>query len=322
MSLIENMNIAPPILKQTQHKSRQLWLSNRKKLEALRFNRISERAKETGRITLLDHMLPLITLGLKTMGFYHWGFKNALDVALKQHELYFENLPRNFDGYKILHLSDLHIDCLPGLEDVICQMISGLEYDMCAITGDYRLGSYGTYKENVVEPLKKIADAITARDGIYATLGNHDTHHIVNILEEMGMVALTNETKYIRRGEEQMVITGTDDPYTYYTNQMVEALNTDDAGFKVALAHSPELYKEAAKNHYDLYLCGHTHAGQICLPTGAPLISHLKKGKHLVSDFWKEENMVGYTSAGCGTSGLPIRFNCRGEITLFTLRRK
>ncbi len=322
MSLVNYMDI-PAVAPDSIHSNvRKEWLSNRRKLEALRFNKVSEKAKATGRFTLLDHLIPYLTAGLKTIGIYDRGYKNALNISLKQHELYFDNLPQSFDGYKILHISDPHIDCLPGLEHVICRMIAALEYDMCVFTGDYRLGSYGAYGAQVVQPLSQIAQAIHARDGIYATLGNHDTHQAVEALEEMGMTVLTNETTYIKRGSEQLIITGTDDPYAYYTNKMAETLRTQETGFKIALIHSPELYKEAAENQYSLYLCGHTHAGQVCLPSGAPLISHLNKGKHLVSNFWKEGNMLGYTSAGCGTSGLPIRFNCRGEIALFTLRKK
>lgn len=313
----------PELLQQDQdNKTRKEWLMNRRKLEALRFNSLSERAKKTGRMSFLDHLIPYITFSLKLAGMYKWGYENALNIVLKEHELYFEKLPAAFDGYRILHLTDFHIDCLPGLEDVICDIVEDLRYDMCAMTGDYRLGAYGNYEENVTSPLRKIINSLHAPDGIYATLGNHDTYPVVEILESMGVDVLTNETVDINRGPDKLVITGTDDPYTYYSNYATEALKTPAEGFKIALVHAPELYREAAENGYHLYLSGHTHAGQICLPTGKPVISHLRKGKHLVSGMWQEGQMVGYTSAGCGTSGLPIRFNCKGEITLFTLRSK
>lgn len=300
---------------------RKEWMMNRMKLEAIRFNSLSERARRTGRISFLDHLLPYATLSLKMAGIYKMGYENALNIVLKEHDLYFKDLPESFDGYRILHLTDMHIDCLPGLEDVICDIVEDLRYDTCVMTGDYRLGAYGEYDNNVTEPLKKIVNHLEAPDGIYATLGNHDTRPIVPILEAMGVQVLTNETTEIYRGADKMVLTGTDDPYTYYSNHITKALKTPQDGFKVALIHSPELYKEAARNGYHLYLSGHTHAGQVCLPKGIPMISHLKKGKHLVAGLWQEGNMTGYTSAGCGTSGMPVRFNCKGEITLFRLRR-
>lgn len=306
---------------QQDNRVRREWMMNRMKLEALRFNSLSEREKKTGRISLLDHLIPYITFSLKLAGVYRWGYENALNIVLKEHELYFDQLPDAFDGYRILHLSDFHIDCLPGLEDVICDIVEDLRYDICAMTGDYRLGAYGDYEENVTEPLRKIVSSLQAPDGVYATLGNHDTRPVVGILESMGVQVLTNETVDIRRGLDKIILTGTDDPHTYYSNHVSEALRTPKEGFKVALVHAPELYREAAENGYHLYLSGHTHAGQICLPKGIPLVSHLKKGKHLVSGLWQEGSMIGYTSAGCGTSGLPIRFNCKGEITLFTLRQ-
>lgn len=308
-------------LSEQDNKTRKEWMINRMKLEALRFNSLSEKAKRTGRISLLDHLIPYITFSLKLAGVYKWGYENALNIVLKEHELFFNQLPDSFDGYRILHLTDFHLDCLPGLEDVICDIVEDLHYNICVMTGDYRLGAFGEYEEKVTSPLSQIIGSIQASDGVYATLGNHDTRPIVNILESMGVQVLTNETVSIHRGLDKIVLTGTDDPYTYYSNHALEALKTPQEGFKIALVHSPELYKEAAANGYHLYLSGHTHAGQICLPKGIPIISHLKKGKHLVAGLWQEANMIGYTSAGCGTSGLPIRFNCKGEVTLFTLRK-
>ncbi len=308
-------------ISQQINKARKEWLTNRSKLEAIRFNKLSERSKKTGRITLLDHLAPYLTLSLKMAGVYRWGHDNALSIVLKEHELFFEQLPKAFDGYRILHLTDLHIDCLPGLENVICDIVEDLRYDICVMTGDYRLGAYGEYTENVTEPLRKITSIIQAPDGIFATLGNHDTQSVVKILESMGVQMLTNETVPVFRGLDKILFTGTDDPYIYFSNQITESLKTPHHEFKIALVHTPELYKEAAANGYHLYLSGHTHAGQICLPNGIPIISHLNKGKHLVAGLWKEGNMTGYTSAGCGTSGLPVRFNCKGEVTLFTLRR-
>ncbi len=305
----------------TLNQTRQEWSTNRRKLEAIRFNNLSERAKRTGRVTVLDHFIPYIALSLKAAGLFSWGYRNALDIVLKEHELYFDELPEAFDGYRILHLTDLHIDCLPGLEDIICDIVEDLRYDTCVMTGDYRLGAYGDYDRSVTEPLRNIVNSLQAPDGVYATLGNHDTRQVVPVLESMGVQVLTNETVDIHRGSEKIRLTGTDDPYAYYSNHIVESLKTPRDAFKVALIHTPELYREAADNGYHLYLSGHTHAGQVCLPKGVPMISHLKRAKHLVAGLWQEGSMTGYTSAGCGTSGLPVRFNCKGEITLFRLRK-
>ena len=85
------------------------------------------------------------------------------------------------------------------------------------------------------------------------------------------------------------------------------------------MVHTPELAMVASKNKYDLYLCGHTHGGQICLKEGVPLISHQFEGKQFNHGIWNIGAMTGYTSRGVGVSGMPVRFNCPAEVTLITL---
>ncbi|MDF9795253.1 putative MPP superfamily phosphohydrolase [Catalinimonas alkaloidigena] len=301
---------------------RQNWLNNRKKLEALRFNQLSEYEKEKGLVTWIDYLLPVASLGLKASGLYPIGKRNAQKIQLHEFELYFDQLPAAFDGYSILHLTDLHLDCLPGIEEAISNKLQDLHYHSCFITGDYRKRLMGDYDDKVLSPLRDIIACIQAEDGIFATLGNHDTHQVVEPLENMGVRVLTNESVQLERGQDSILVTGLDDPHFYFTHHAKTALNTKQDSFKIALVHSPEMYQEVADQNYALYLCGHTHAGQICLPGGIPLIKHLKKGKKLYKGLWNIGKMQGYTSPGCGVSGLPVRFNSQGEITLFTLRKK
>lgn len=310
------------LIAESKMSDRQNWLNNRKRLEGLRFNRLSAYERDKGYITWIDYLIPIVNAGLRLSGTYGIGKANAKKIQVKELDLYFDNLPEAFDGYKVLHLTDLHIDSLPGLEQIICEKLEKLDYHSCFITGDYRLRLTGDYGDKVLSPLRDIIACLQPEDGIFATLGNHDTFQIVEHLENMGVEVLTNETVRIHRGQDSILITGVDDPHFYCTHHSLEALKTERIAFKIALVHSPELYQEAADHQYDLYLCGHTHAGQICLPTGIPLIKHLKKGNRYYKGQWKVGGMQGYTSAGCGVSGVPVRFNSRGEITLFTLRKK
>ena len=301
---------------------RQQWLDTRTHLEKTRFSRLSRAAIEKGRTSPIDHFLPGLTFGLKMTRLHQRGKENAQDIRVVEHELFFEQLPAAFDGYRILHLTDLHIDSLPGIEDAISERVAPLRYDTCVLTGDYRLHTFGEYNTNVRLPLAQIMSNIYAPDGVYATLGNHDTHPAVELLEELGARVLTNEHVVLSRGSDRITLTGIDDPHYYFTTQAVDTLRQSGEGFKMALVHSPELYQEATAAEYQLYLCGHTHGGQICLPTGTPLLRNLKKGYHLVQGLWQEKQMIGYTSPGCGVSGIPVRYFSRGEITLFTLRKK
>lgn len=299
-----------------------LWLKNRKQLENIRFGRYSPRQLSQGKLSRIDYILPYFIFGLKTTFLYQQGVKNARNIVIREHELFFEDLPEAFDGYRILHLTDLHLDSLPGIENTICECIDALQFDVSVFTGDYRWHGYGEYPKEVLSGLNSIFTQAEAADGVYATLGNHDTHQLVSHLEDMPVQLLSNESVRIHRDDQYITFTGTDDPHNYHTMDAVRSLDQSGSGFKVALIHSPELYQEAAEADYQFYLCGHTHGGQVCLPSGLPIVRNLSKGRRLVKGFWKHKNMLGYTSAGCGVSGAPVRFFSRGEITRFTLRRK
>ena len=87
------------------------------------------------------------------------------------------------------------------------------------------------------------------------------------------------------------------------------------------LAHTPEIYGEAADAGIQLYLTGHTHAGQICLPWIGPLTLKAACPRAYTSGYWRHRAMQGYTTAGAGCSVLPVRFGCPPEIVVFELGR-
>ncbi|MEM6842138.1 MAG: metallophosphoesterase [Bacteroidota bacterium] len=304
---------------QDQH---QRWLENRRRLENIRFSRFSEYQLRQGKTSRLDYILPYFVFGLKASLLYQRGIENARNILIREHELYFDDLPSAFDGYRIVHLTDLHLDSLPGIEDTICEYLDVLRFDVAVFTGDYRLHAHGEYHNNVLDPLYRIFRMAQAPDGVFVTLGNHDTHHIARHLTEMPIQLLNNQQVQIQRNGEKITLVGTDDPHCYLTNDAVHALQRAEGDFKIALVHSPELYQEAAQAGFQFYLCGHTHAGQVCLPNGSPIIHNVSRGKHLVKGLWNHQGMTGYTSSGCGVSGVPVRLFSRGEITCFTLRRK
>jgi predicted MPP superfamily phosphohydrolase len=72
----------------------------------------------------------------------------------------------------------------------------------------------------------------------------------------------------------------------------------------------------------DLYLCGHTHGGQICLPWIGPPFLNARCRREYGSGEWRHNAMQGYTNRGIGTSTLPVRYNCPPEAAVITLRRK
>ncbi len=251
---------------------------------------------------------------------YKKGYKNALDVQVTKTELSFSNLPEAFDGFRILHISDLHMDGMPDLLDVLIRTIQPLEYDLCVFTGDFREGMLGAYEEpaRLAVELRKAIDAETL-----AILGNHDAVEMVSTMEEGGLPLLLNEHRVIERDGEKLVVLGVDDPHYYEADDLERALaGSPPDAFKILLAHSPEITHKALAAGVDFYLCGHTHAGQVCLPGRKPIFTVSRGPKHCKAGLWEHNGVRGYTSAGAGASSVPIRYNCPPEITIHTLRRR
>lgn len=277
--------------------------------------------KTRRRWDLFKQLIVIFEITIRLLGLYERGLRNALDIKVKELDLAFESLPKEFDGYRILQLSDLHVDFLPEAMDRALELISGQEFDLCVLTGDYRKRVSGSF-EHILPSLETIVSSVWARDGIFAVLGNHDCADMVEAFESLGIQCLVNETEKIERGGAHIHVTGTDDVHYYYTDAARRALDTTPQGFKIALVHSAEMADVAADAGFNLYLAGHTHGGQVCLPGGVPIITHMSCHRRYATGLWKHGDMLGYTSKGVGVSGLPVRFNTRGEVVVITLRRQ
>lgn len=313
--------VTAPFPSVSAHAKRKLWALRRKIMENSGARYTPVGVKPEGGSDLFGFCLNMFERLLRLTGFWKTGNRNAKNIQVRHLELFFANLPAAFDGYRILHLTDLHIDKFPGLEEAILDAVDGLKIDLCAMTGDFRADDDGPY-EQIMAPMQRLADAIDAPDGIFAVLGNHDDHHLGLALERrLGIQLLANETTTLQRSNSSIHITGADDVNRFYTADAAQIFDTAPTGFSVALVHSPEMAEEASRGGQSLYLCGHTHGGQVCLPGGKPLVTHLNRNKDLASGSWKMGNMQGYTSPGAGVSGPPVRFFSRGEVTVVELRQ-
>jgi len=134
------------------------------------------------------------------------------------------------------------------------------------------------------------------------------------------MKVLTNQNYLVEKSGSILQFIGTDD-IRFYTDQIAQVLKKSEDQCTVALVHSPELYDMAAEAGVNLYLCGHTHGGQICLPGGFPVMTNLQRGKAFYTGHWCYKGMQGITNSGVGTSDLPIRFNTVGEVLSITLSK-
>ncbi len=299
--------------------ARAAWQAERARMEAdgRRFTRagaLRSSTIPTRLVGMVEHAVALVGLRRKAIA-------NIRDIRLTEIELFFPHLPPAFDGYSILHLTDLHVGRVPGLLARTAERIHDQPVDLAVMTGDYQ--TWGTPDaETASAHIAPLVNAINSRDGILAVLGNHDSHMMVEPMESLGIRVLTNEHATIGREDERLLVSGIDDVNYFYTPDAERSLRArPPVPFAIALVHSPEMADIAAQSGYGLYLSGHTHGGQICLPNRKPLLTALDTHKDLASGIWQFDQMIGYTSRGVGV-GHRARFNCPPEIVLIRLRRE
>ncbi|AGA90057.1 putative phosphohydrolase [Thioflavicoccus mobilis 8321] len=261
----------------------------------------------------------LMRLTLRALWLYERGRRNATAIVLKNNEVRLSRLPRTFDGWRLLHLSDIHLDMDPAIFRALSERVAEAEYDLCVITGDFRARTYGE-ESRTLHAMAKLRERI--RTPIYAVLGNHDFIEMVPALESLDLRVLLNESVKIEHGADALFLAGVDDPHYYRADNLEKAADGIPAEAPaILLSHSPEIYRHAAHAGFDLMLCGHTHGGQICLPGGLALTYNAKCPRALGRGAWRWGRMQGYTSRGAGSCVIPVRFNCPPEITIHQLRR-
>lgn len=257
---------------------------------------------------------------LRSVGLIHRGRRNAIDYRLVKRHVLLRNLPRPFDGFRILHLSDVHVDGIPDGGEKLRGVIRELQFDLCVITGDFRFETFGA-SEEALSGMERLVEAVRCPCGVLGILGNHDFIEMVPELEALGIRILLNESVRIEKEGAVIQLVGLDDPHFYGVHSIDKAFHgISDEDVTILLVHSPELYSEAAQAGADYYLCGHTHGGQICLPGEIPIYTNAGCPRKYTSGAWRYEHMAGYTSRGVGASGLFVRYFCPPEVAVHELR--
>jgi predicted MPP superfamily phosphohydrolase len=247
------------------------------------------------------------------------------DVKVVPVSLVLPRLDERFDGYRIAQISDLHADgwMTPGRLLGLVNLVNAQAPDLVAITGDFatysRFRSMIRHVPGLVAPLRRLH----APDGSFAVLGNHDHKTDAKVvrraLAASGVIELDNTVRTLRRNEATLHLCGVDSVREGKDrlDRVLEGLPEDGAA--VLLAHEPDFAEtSAATGRFDLQLSGHSHGGQ----TRLPLLRSLFLPKHS-REYPDGLNHVGkmflYTNRGLGAHPR-LRFNCRPEITVFTLR--
>ncbi|MBN2512523.1 MAG: metallophosphoesterase [Sedimentisphaerales bacterium] len=265
-----------------------------------------------------DFLNPFVEFLVRAVGLYRRGYRNATDIRLEQVRLDLPRLPEAFEGYRLLWVSDIHVERFDHLPDLILKHIEPLEYDLCIFGGDSCFEHFISDKACCLT--ERLAAGLVRKSPVLGILGNHDFYHIAQLLDSLGVKMLLNDNLSIEREGQKLWFAGVDDCHYFFADDIRQARSgiPDDA-CKILLSHSPELYRQAEKAGFDACLSGHTHGGQICLPGGVSVISSASVPRRIRRGLWREKNMLGYTCRGSAASGAAVRFNCPAEITLFTL---
>ncbi|MBC7812087.1 MAG: metallophosphoesterase [Burkholderiales bacterium] len=226
-----------------------------------------------------------------------------------------------FDGYRIAQLSDIHADEWMTRERLrhVVELVNQEQPNAVVLTGDFVSYAPDLFAPTLIEALREL----TTPDGVYAVLGNHDhwtdATVVRGILNEAHVVDVSNSVQPLRRDNASLYICGVDD-YWEEQARLDSVLDLlPDEGAALLLAHEPDFADvSAASGRFDLQLSGHTHGGQVNIPfIGPPRLPYL--GKKYPSGLYDVNGMFQYTNRGVGMVPPYVRFNCRPEISIFTL---
>ncbi|RAV20199.1 metallophosphoesterase [Paenibacillus contaminans] len=238
--------------------------------------------------------------------------------------LSFVNLPAAFDGMRIVQFSDVHHgrDFETPHVEAVARRIQALEPDMICFTGDLFDRNHG----ELTDACTPILEKLHAPFGKWAVLGNHDyglnARGVAAELQKAGFTVLDNEHRVIEKSGERIWLAGVTD-MIYGKPSMDEALrDAGERGYTLLLSHAPDYADIAVPYGVDLQLSGHSHGGQVRLPFVGALFTP-EGAKTYIEGLYDLDGgrMKLYTNRGLGTSVLPVRFMCRPEITVITLKR-
>ena len=252
-----------------------------------------------------------------------YGVSQTRQPHLIEVEIPLDNLPVEFDGYRIVQISDLHVGLT--IREPFVQAVTDLcmaqSPDAIALTGDLLDGQVDELRDDMA-PLK----SLSAPDGIYYCTGNHEYYSgalsWVEFFKSLGWRCLMNEHHLIKREGHQLAICGVTD---YSAHQLIpehrsnpeQALNGLPLELcKLMLAHQPRSIYAIPKGQVDLVLSGHTHGGQFFpLNFVVKLVQPYLKGL-----YQHDERTAIYVNQGTGYWGPPLRITTLCEVTLITLR--
>ena len=253
---------------------------------------------------------------------FGFGIITRKDFRINEVELKFPNLPNELHQLRILQLSDIHMGAFFSPADLtrVVDASNCLRPDIAFITGDLITTKYDPLDRCLLE-LRRLRTA----SGIWGCMGNHEYYSKVEAYtqaraRELDMFFLRNEANPLKFGNARLNLVGIDyRNHRPYLNTVQDLVDRDS--FNLLLAHTPEVFREAAKCGFDLTLSGHTHGGQINLELMGTNLNIADVHTPYTKGFYQLGASSIYVNSGLGTIGIPVRLGAPPEITLLRLSR-
>jgi len=284
---------------------------------------IKENSVNKERRQFIIQSINLGIVGISLIGTGYGLYQARRKAAVVEVDIPLENLPDEFDGFRIVQFSDLHVGptIKNGFVKTVVDQINDLKADMIAFTGDLVDGSVENLHSDV-EPLKKLS----APFGKYFVTGNHEYYSgALAWCEEaknLDFDVLNNENRIISKENDKVVLAGITDfsggnhIAEHKSDPGKAIINIDQTLVKILLAHQPRSIYEASRTGYDLQISGHTHGGQII-----PWHFLTRLAQPYMSGLHKHKNTWIYVNQGTGYWGPPVRVGARSEITVLHLKK-
>ncbi len=280
---------------------------------------VAKRGKLSRRInSMVASDTPLRDLARNLSQVARYALNEANSLSLEKVEIKLKRLPKKLDGFRIIHLSDIHHSPFTDLEHIsrAVKIANRLKPDMFVLTGDYI-----SHESEYIAPVAKVLGELEAEFGTHACLGNHDHWTNAEIVTESfrreKIKVLINEGFRLNTGEASFWLSGVDDYMVGKTDVPASMRGSFPDEMKILLAHNPVIIRQAARFGVDLMLSGHTHGGQVKVREAKKSLFQKRK---LSSGLHRRKDTQIYITRGIGTVVLPVRYQCPPEISLLELQ--
>ncbi len=266
------------------------------------------------------HTTPLRTIASGLVQIARAAFAEPYQLSVERHAVGLRRLPRELDGLKIVHLSDIHHSPFTGREQVerAVEVANSLQPDIVALTGDYV-----SHEREYVQPCAEMLGGLRARRGVYAVLGNHDNWVDAELVTDLftlaGIRVLNNEGLRFQERGASFWLAGVQDTMVGLEDLPLALAGSSADEMKLLLAHNPIILRRAARSGVDLVLAGHTHGGQVTWRSERSASGRVRR--RILRGLGRQGETQIYVTRGLGTVVLPVRYGCPPEVSLLTLRR-